>query len=128
MQPESLYEAIGGAPVITRLVDRFYDHMEADEHAAGIRAMHKDLKVARHRLTMFLTMWMGGPRTYIEERGHPRMRARHMPFPIGRAEAVAWLTCMKAALEEELDDVALQNQLLSAFAGIADHMRNQPEG
>ncbi|NCG22331.1 MAG: hypothetical protein GWP91_25215 [Rhodobacterales bacterium] len=128
MQPQTLYDAVGGTPVITRLVDRFYDHMATDEHAADIRSMHEDLKVSRHRLTLFLTMWMGGPRTYIEKRGHPRMRARHMPFPIGRADAVAWLTCMKAALKEEIDDVALQNQLLSAFAGIADHMRNQPEG
>ena len=126
MKP-TLYEELGGAQAVRTLVDRFYDHMDTVPFAAEIRAMHPDdLQGSRDKLFGFLSMWTGGPRTYVEERGHPRLRARHLPFVVDVAARDAWVGCMALALEETVEDKALRDGLLRAFAGIADHMRNQP--
>lgn len=122
------YQAIGGEAALLRLVDRFYDHMDTLPQAATIRAMHPaDLARARQRLFEFLSGWMGGPPLYWERHGHPRLRARHLPFAIDRAAATAWMQCMHRALAEEVADPELRARLESALAGVADHMRNQPE-
>ena len=124
----TLSERLGGHAAITRQVDRFYDLRDTLPEAQTIRAMHPpDLDASRARLALFLMMWTGGPRAYLEARGHPRMRARHLPFAIGRAEAAAWMRCMTQALDEQVDDAGLRDHLVDAFARIADHMRNQPE-
>jgi len=125
---ETLFERIGGAEGVRALVETFYDRMDTRPDAATIRAMHPaDLTTSRHHLVLFLTMWTGGPRTYLEERGHPRMRARHMPFPIDDAARDAWLACMRDALEVHVADEHARADLNGAFARMAHHMRNQPE-
>ncbi len=94
----SFYEAIGGEPAFRQLVDEFYAGVAQDEL---IRPMYpeEDLGPAADRLRMFLEQYWGGPRTYSEERGHPRLRMRHVPFTIGPAERDAWLKHMRAALD-----------------------------
>jgi len=124
--PESLYEVIGGEQAVRRLVDRFYDLMDALPEAAGIRALHPaDLTGSREKLFLFLSGWMGGPPLYVERHGHPRLRARHLPFPIAEAERDQWLLCMNRALDEVVSDPLTRQQLAHSFAQIADFMRNR---
>ena len=125
---KTIYEQIGGEQVLRRLVDRFYDLMDALPEAAGIRALHPEsLEHSREKLFMFLSGWMGGPQLYIERFGHPRLRARHLPFPIGGAERDQWMMCMRQALEEIEVDPLLRHQLAHSFAQLADFMRNKEE-
>jgi hemoglobin len=122
----TLYEALGGEAGIRALVDRFYDLMDLEPAYAGIRALHpRSLDGSRDKLAWFLCGWSGGPDYYIERFGHPRLRARHLPYPIGIAERDAWLACMAEALAAGPLDAALQRRLLEAFAGTADWMRNR---
>jgi len=125
---KTLYELIGGETVISALVDRFYELMDSQPLAAGIRAMHPaDLSTSREKLYLFLVGWMGGPQLYVERHGHPRLRARHLPFPIGLRERDEWLWCMFKALEDVVPDEDLRVQLANAFLQVADFMRNQGE-
>ena len=120
------YERIGGEEKVRALVQRFYDHMDALPEAYGIRKLHQpDLQTARDKLCKFLTGWMGGPQLYIEQYGHPMLRRRHLPFPIGDAERDQWMLCMNQSLEEVVEDVELRQELSVAFTKVADHMRNQ---
>ena len=122
------YAAIGGVQVIERLVDRFYYHMDTLPAAAVIRAMHpKQLGPVKAILVSYLTEWTGGPHTYSEQRGHPRLRHRHSPFSIGDTERDAWMTCMRAALVDVVPDVSLRAELDAAFYRIADSLRNGPQ-
>ncbi len=121
------YQRIGGEPAVRLLVERFYAQMDALPEAALIRRMHPaDLSQAKERLFMFLSGWLGGPQLYIEKYGHPKLRARHIPFPIGEAERDAWMACMRKALEELGIAEELRIELEAAFARTADFMRNQP--
>ena len=120
------FELIGGGDGVRRLVDRFYDLMDADPTVRVVRAMHPpDLKESREKLYLFLTGWMGGPQLYVERFGHPRLRARHLPFPIGEDERDQWLRCMDGALDEQEMPEVLRDFLRERFHGLADHMRNQ---
>lgn len=120
------FEAIGEEPAVTRLVDAFYRQMDTHPEARVIRAMHgPDLEPVKAVLVRYLCEWLGGPRYYSAERGHPRLRMRHAPFSIGAAERDAWLDCMRAALEETGVDMALRDALMLAFFRIADFMRNK---
>lgn len=122
----SLFDALGGRAGVAALVAEFYDEMERAPAAATIRAMHpEDLASSREKLELFLVGWTGGPPVYVERHGHPRLRARHLPFPIGDAEAAAWMACMDHALAKTVDDDALRGPLREAFARLAAHMRNQ---
>lgn len=86
-QPATAYERIGGDEGLKQLVKLFYDNMESLSEAKPIRDLHaKDLGSAREKFYMFLNNWMGGPDRYIAAFGHPRLRARHLPFPIGNEE------------------------------------------
>ncbi len=121
------YERIGGQTQIRRLVDRFYDLMDELPEVREIRRLHPaDLSTARQKLFEFLSGWMGGPQLYVEKYGHPMLRRRHLPFPIGERERDQWLLCMRQALEEVVADARLSTELYEAFARVADHMRNQP--
>lgn len=121
----SYYERLGGEAGVRRLVDRFYDLMDTLPEAAVIRALHPaDLAGSREKLFMFLSGWLGGPPLYIEKHGHPRLRARHLPFPIGEAEGNAWMLCMEHALSEFELDSMLRDQLLHSLRQTANHMRN----
>lgn len=122
----SLYEMMGGEIGLRSLVDRFYDLMDSSPEAQPIRAFHaKSLKQSREKLFMFLSGWAGGPQIYVERFGHPRLRMRHMPFPIGPAERDQWLWCMNKALEESQLDPRVVEYLKGRFAEVADFMMNQ---
>lgn len=124
----TLYEQLGGEAVIRRLVDAFYDHMDHDPAYAGIRALHPPTtQGSRDKLHWFLCGWSGGPGYYIERFGHPRLRARHLPFPIGVSERDQWLKCMAQALVDSDIAEPLQRQLLGALSGTADWMRNKED-
>ncbi|MCW5695621.1 MAG: group II truncated hemoglobin [Bauldia sp.] len=123
---DTLFARIGGQPAVDRLVDAFYARMSTLPEAAVIRAMHADdLGPVKDVLKSFLGQWMGGPPRYSEARGHPRLRARHLPFAIGAAERDAWMLCMTGALDEVVADPDLRGQLAAAFSRLADWMRNR---
>ncbi len=126
--PSTPYEQLGGDEAVRRLVDVFYDHMERDPEYEIIRALHPPrLNGSREKLYLFLSGWLGGPPLYIQRHGHPRLRARHLPFSIGVVERDQWLSCMTRALDE-LDVAGELRALLDAqFAKVADFMRNRPE-
>ncbi len=121
------YELLGGEAGVRRLVDRFYDLMDAAPEAATIRAFHaKSLKASREKLFLFLTGWTGGPQLYVERYGHPMLRMRHFPFAIGERERDQWLWCMDRALDEQEMPEHVRAFLRQRFHQLADHMRNQP--
>ncbi len=102
--PQNFYSDVGGAPVFDKIVSRFYAEVARDE---VLRPLYpeEDLGPAQLRLRMFLEQYWGGPRTYSDQRGHPRLRMRHNPFKIGPTERDAWLKCMRIAVDEAgLDD------------------------
>jgi hemoglobin len=122
------YEQIGGDAAIRQLVDRFYDLMDSSPEAATIRKLHAaSLKASREKLYMYLTGWTGGPPIYVEKHGHPRLRARHLPFRISSRERDEWLWCMDRALDEQPMPDELRAFLGEKLHGLADHMRNQPD-
>jgi hemoglobin len=122
----SMFERIGGSATIDRHVDRFYERMDTLPEANTIRAMHADdLGLIRDVLKRYLTEWTGGPKLYSVERGHPRLRQRHIGFAIGDAERDAWLMCMRGALEETVADATARQDLDKALSGLADWMRNR---
>jgi hemoglobin len=108
--PQQFYTDVGGAPVFEKLVARFYEEVARDE---VLRPLYpeEDLGPAEVRLRMFLEQYWGGPRTYSEQRGHPRLRMRHMPFKVGPIERDAWLRCMRIAVDEADLDEAHRAQL-----------------
>ncbi|MBO0839979.1 MAG: globin [Sciscionella sp.] len=100
VQPaESFYTAVGGEPTFRRIVARFYAEV-ADDTVLRPIYPEDDLGPAQERLTLFLMQYWGGPHTYSEQRGHPRLRMRHVPFTIGPIERDAWLRCMRVAVDE----------------------------
>jgi len=122
----TIFEQMGGEEKIRRLVDRFYDLMDSREEAAVIRALHpEDLSESREKLYLFLVGWTGGPPLYVQKHGHPRLRARHLPFPIGELERDQWLWCMNHALGEVVEAPLLRQQLSLALGNLADFMRNR---
>lgn len=128
MTPQSHYERIGGEDKVRQLVDRFYDHMDELPETYGIRKLHAaDLSGSRQKLHDFLSGWLGGPQLYVEKHGHPMLRRRHLPFPIGDAERDQWMHCMRLALDEVVEDAKLRAELHQAFVKVADHMRNQAQ-
>lgn len=123
---QTIYNSIGGEQKVRALVDRFYDLMDRLPEAAGIRALHPEtLDESRNKLFWFLSGWMGGPQLYVERFGHPRLRARHLPFPIGESERDQWLLCMNKALDEVVGNALMRQQIKRSFAQLADFMRNQ---
>ncbi|MBJ7309132.1 group II truncated hemoglobin [Rugamonas sp. CCM 8940] len=127
-EPQSLYEVIGGETRVREMVDRFYDLMELEPEFALLRSVHPPtLDNARDRLFWFLTGWMGGPDAYIERFGHPRLRARHMPFAIGTQERDQWLRAMAWAMEDVGIAEDLRLRLMESFYQTADWMRNKPD-
>jgi hemoglobin len=120
------FTLIGGQLTIDRLVDRFYDLMDTLPEARVIRALHpKDLGTIRVVLKKYLAQWLGGPTTYSEERGHPRLRARHLPFSIGDEERDAWMLCMRRAMAEVVTDEGAREEILHKLSQLADWMRNR---
>ena len=122
----SMFDRVGGAVTIDRLVEAFYKRMDMLPEAKTIRAMHApDLGSVKNVLKRYLSEWTGGPKLYSLEKGHPRLRQRHMGFAIGNAERDAWLLCMRGALEETVADDNARHELDAALTKLADWMRNQ---
>ena len=121
----NVYEAAGGAETFKRLVERFYARVAND---ALLRPIYPDpdLSGATERLTLFLIQYWGGPSTYNELRGHPRLRLRHQPFAIGVAERDAWLGHMTAAVDSLELAPALRKALLDYFETASTAMINRP--
>ncbi len=126
MSDRNLYEALGGHQTFENLVSHFYALVTRDPI---LRPMYpeSDLGGAAERLLLFLEQYWGGPTTYQETRGHPRLRMRHAGFHIGSAEHDAWLRCMKSAVDELDIDPDLKSQLWSYMEFAAASMVNQPE-
>ena len=120
----SVFDAAGGLPFFTALADRFYEGVAADP---VLRAVYPeaDLAGASHRLGLFLAQYWGGPTTYSDERGHPRLRMRHVPFAIGPAERDAWLAAMREAIRALAPPPAIADQLEAYFDMAAEAMRNR---
>ena len=126
--PATPYDLIGGEPRVHALVERFYDLMEIEPKYAELRATHHEsLDMTREKLFFFLSGWLGGPQLYIEQYGHPRLRARHMPFKIGAIERDQWVACMAQAMREINVAEALFQKLINSFYNTAEWMRNQPD-
>ena len=120
------FSRLGGETAVRELVDRFYDLMDLEPAYAGLRRLHPtSLDGSRDKLFWYLCGWFGGPNHYIERFGHPRLRARHLPYAIGTDERDQWLACMTQAMRERGLDPLLSARLLEAFSGLADWMRNR---
>jgi hemoglobin len=123
----SFYEAAGGEETFTRLVHRFYQLVAGDPVLRPVYPA-KDLRPAEEHLRLFLIQYWGGPRSYDQLRGHPRLRMRHARFAIGEAERDAWLRNMRAALDEIGLDEALDAQLWEYLVMAAHSLVNaEPE-
>ena len=121
------FEVVGGEEKVRELVDRFYDLMDLEPAYAELRRAHgTDLVRARQNLFWFLCGWLGGPPHYESRFGHPRLRARHMPFAIGTKERDQWIACMDQAMGETGVDAQLREKLRESFSQTADWMRNTP--
>src|SRR5947209_257296 len=94
----TVFEAVGGMPFFERLVNEFYRGVAGDPVLAPLYPEAPDFSNAARRLTLFLAQYWGGPTTYSDERGHPKLRMRHFPFPVGPVQRDHWLQHMTAAL------------------------------
>ena len=126
MLSRSVYWLAGGEKTFRLLVERFYARVAED---ALLRAVYPedDLSGATERLTLFLIQYWGGPTTYSDQRGHPRLRMRHQPFAIGKAERDAWLRHMTAAVESFELAPEIRKALLDYFETASTAMINQPD-
>ncbi len=127
MPEPSLYDRVGGMPFFEQLVDRFYGGIRHDPVVGPMYQADPsdpDLAGPRRRLTLFLVQYWGGPTTYLEERGHPRLRARHFPFPIDEAARDRWLAHMRAAIDASGAGRAEREELHAYMTLAADAMRN----
>jgi hemoglobin len=119
------YEALGGAPAVRRLVDRFYQLMDELPEAYTVRRLHPEsLAGSADSLFDFLSGWFGGPPLYSQKKGHPRLRMRHHAYAIGPVERDEWMLCMTLTLNEQVADTALREALVQTFAAMADHLVN----
>lgn len=123
MKEQTIYEQIGGEPTFRRLVDSFYTRVESDPL---LRPMFPaDMEPGKHHQLLFLMQYFGGPTTYSEQRGHPRLRMRHSPFPIGQRERDAWLAHMLAAIDEVGIAEPARSAMRDYFERAATAMINQ---
>ncbi|MDT4924062.1 MAG: hemoglobin [Pseudonocardiales bacterium] len=122
---DTFYAAVGGAETFRRLIEAFYAGVAEDP---VLRPLYPedDLGPAAERLRMFLIQYWGGPGTYSEQRGHPRLRMRHAPFAIGVAQRDAWLGRMRAALDSLDLEPANEQVLWDYLTSAADSLRNLP--
>ncbi len=121
----TFYEAVGGEDTFRRLVHRFYEGV-ADDPVLRPMYPEEDLGPAEERLRLFLIQYWGGPNTYSQERGHPRLRMRHAPFVIGAVERDAWLARMREAMDDLALPAQLDAMLWKYFAMAAESMVNAP--
>lgn len=118
------YDELGGDDKVKELVERFYDVIEAE--SPDLREMlPADTSGSRQKLYEYLSGWLGGPPLYTNKRGHPQLRARHLPFAIGPAEADEWMRCMGKAIDTVQMETSLRDFLIAKFSPLAQHMVNQ---
>jgi hemoglobin len=121
----SVFTAAGGIAYFEALVDAFYDEVERDPVLLRLYPEPEDLAPARRRLALFLAQYWGGPTSYSDERGHPRLRARHFPFEIGPVERDHWLAAMRRAIEITNPPPEVRAELERYFGVAAEAMRNR---
>jgi len=121
----TIYKAIGGAGAIDRLVTAFYKRV--GKHPKLTPIFPDDLTETAYKQRLFLTQFFGGPRLYDEERGHPMLRRRHLPFPITPSRKDAWLECMAEALREAEIEEPYRTVIFEKLSLTANHMMNTPE-
>ncbi|CUA87473.1 group II truncated hemoglobin [Pseudidiomarina woesei] len=123
--PQTFYQQLGGESAVRAIANGFYDVMEHDPRAKELLAMHpQPLDAIREKFFEFLSGWFGGPALFEEKYGHPRLRARHMPFSIDERMRDQWLLCMYQVLDEQVQDDLLKIQLRAQFTNLAHHMIN----
>jgi hemoglobin len=123
-RPRTLYDAVGGEPTFRKLVARFYELVAEDLEILRPLYPGADLGPAEDRFRMFLIQYWGGPQTYTDLRGHPRLRMRHAPFAIGPAQRDAWMRAMTTAIDETQIAEPCRTELMSYFTSTAEHMVN----
>ncbi|RUO47978.1 group II truncated hemoglobin [Pseudidiomarina donghaiensis] len=124
-EPQTFYQQLGGESAVRAIANGFYDVMERDPRAKELLAMHpQPLDTIREKFFEFLSGWLGGPALFEEKYGHPRLRARHMPFTIDERMRDQWLLCMYQVLDEQVHDDPLKIQLRAQFTNLAHHMIN----
>lgn len=121
---DDLYDRVGGLPFFERLVDEFYRGVVDDEVLWPLYPDQSDLDGAKRRLALFLAHYWGGLTTYLEERGHPRLRMRHMTFTVGPLERDRWLVHMARAVESVCHDDEIATEMMAYFTKAAEHLRN----
>ncbi|WKE65704.1 group II truncated hemoglobin [Gallaecimonas kandeliae] len=120
------YQMLGGEAAVRRLANRFYDIMETDPVATELLAIHpQPLDAIRQKFFEFLSGWLGGPALFEEKYGHPRLRARHLPFTVNQQLRDQWMHCMDKAMAEVVENPQLREALHNALAPLATHMINQ---
>jgi hemoglobin len=122
--PQTFYDAVGGHETFVQIVHRFYEQV-ADDPVLRPLYPEEDLAPAEERLRMFLEQYWGGPQTYSQQRGHPRLRMRHAPFAIGPLERDAWLRCMRVAVDEARLDPERHRQIWEYMEMAAMSMMNK---
>ena len=126
MNSDTPYKLLGGSEGVRKLAQRFYEIMDKDQAAKGIRALHQDdLGPMTEKLASFLNGWLGGPRDYFDRPDAPCVMSAHHRFPIGASERDQWLRCMSLALEETGASQQVRAMVEPAFARLADAMRNR---
>lgn len=120
----TLFERVGGISFFERLAEEFYVSVRTDPVLLALYPEPDDLGPARRRLALFLAQYWGGPTTYSDERGHPRLRMRHATFPIDDAMRDRWLAHMNAALDAVAAPAELVAEMRDYFVRAADHLRN----
>lgn len=123
-QYNTIYEAIGGAETVRRMVEAFYPKVQQNELLGPL--FPQDIDPVMDKQYQFLTQFLGGPSLYSDAYGHPMMRARHLPFPITPERAEAWLGCMRSALVEIGMPAELRDLLIDRLSGPAHHFVNTP--
>lgn len=123
-QADTPYEELGGEEGTRDLAEAFYDVIEKE--SPTLREMlPSNTRNTRQKFFMYLSGWLGGPPLYENRWGHPRLRMRHLPFPIGDQEAIEWMRCMRIALDRAKVEEPLRSFLVERFEPLAQHMRNQ---
>ncbi|WP_371870524.1 group II truncated hemoglobin [Neiella marina] len=121
----SIYQTLGGEQGVRALADAFYDNMEQLPEAAELLAIHpQPMDSIRQRFYEFLSGWLGGPNLFEQKYGHPRLRARHLPFKVDSQMRDQWMLCMTRALDSHVSCPLTRMQLRQSFYQLADHMRN----
>ena len=124
MSEPTLFVKVGGEKFFQRLVDVFYEGVISDQVLWPLYPDQSDLDGAKSRLTMFLIQYWGGPMVYMEVRGHPKLRLRHMPYMIGPRERDHWLAHMAKAVDRCAPDESIRSELMEYFVSAAEHLRN----